>query len=943
MEFFKSIDKPFHLYYDTELFGKDWYERVFAHIEDSSENWKNFKKALETVLGIKSREFGIRNYRFEQIDVDIFGGTYERFLAEQRKERKIHGIYYTPAYITSYIITKTVDPILGNLFEEIKNEMSYSTIDFNKLIQLKEKLFDLAICDIACGSGSFLTEALEHIWDYFLDLDLFINNLKKKEIENYKMLKRAGSMQMFVTTPFDECLELFMLNDIRRLLATTILRCIYGVDLDERAISIAKLNIWLKIIVLAPEEFKVENIPSDAQHILPNLELNFFVGDSLSSLPDDEIISHILIRQHEIMALSNGREVYIDNYQSEDPSILREIIENVKKELDDKFSNFLNNNNLGFIPSCYFPLFFWHRYFKKSTVYKRDLKDIGFNIIIGNPPYGNIQLERTLAIMRDAYSSYIDIYTALIERAIGLLKESGKLGYIVPVTWETGPMYESFRKIILLKNKIDFVVNLPFNTFNDAYVDTCILILTHGEIVIPISDDCMVFEYKKRERIDNKIEPLIKYDRINYSYIVNEPSNRIYMHPSLYQIQDLLSTYPILDNVVASTRGIEAYQYTFSNTIQSQPACHWEKFYEFGNTTNNVYRYELILGNSKYVDLSKDLNRKSSDGYYYLDYFKGDRLLLRRIVSRQNMLMAAFTSEDFVVKKDLYCIKQRDNNYAIKYVLALINSRFFAYIYLARSAAATKDDFRQVTLNDLRSLPVFPASDNEQKDIMKLVETIIILKEKVRQENLSDKIEDYYVTDPVSTESLESFINWNNKEVPSQKKIFVNKQIYGELDSIRTEQKNKWLTLYCSGKEFRVTYKLTTGEKVQKHPFVDMPLFGVKEEDDRISEFFSYYITNGSRISYSRSKTLLQSVINIKIPRFATSAKQNILFITKTIDAYRKGISKYLDLTKQIFNLDSEIDARIFKLYRISKYDAERIMLWLDQDSEFINSVLDKM
>jgi hypothetical protein len=46
------------------------------------------------------------------------------------------------------------------------------------------------------------------------------------------------------------------------------LRCIYGVDLDERAIDVAKLNIWLKVIVLAPEEFKIYNIPSDSHHIL---------------------------------------------------------------------------------------------------------------------------------------------------------------------------------------------------------------------------------------------------------------------------------------------------------------------------------------------------------------------------------------------------------------------------------------------------------------------------------------------------------------------------------------------------------------------------------------------------------------------------------------------------------------------------------------------------
>ena len=53
-----------------------------------------------------------------------------------------------------------------------------------------------------------------------------------------------------------------------------------------------------------------------------------------------------------MIALSNGRESYINNYQNTDPLILREIIDNIKKELDNKFSAFLEKDNLGFIPTA---------------------------------------------------------------------------------------------------------------------------------------------------------------------------------------------------------------------------------------------------------------------------------------------------------------------------------------------------------------------------------------------------------------------------------------------------------------------------------------------------------------------------------------------------------------------------------------------------------------
>ena len=199
-----------------------------------------------------------------------------------------------------------------------------------------------------------------------------------------------------------------------------------------------------------------------------------------------------------MIALSNGRESYINNYQNTDPLILREIIDNIKKELDNKFSAFLEKDNLGFIPSCYFPLFFWHRYFKKMTIDKQDLKDIGFDVIIGNPPYGRAQLNRTQVIMKDSYSSYIDIYTNFIERSIEHLKEGGKLGYIVPVTWETGTMYDTLWKRILLKCKMDFIVNLPFDVFKDAYVDTCIIVLSKQTTFDPILSPASFNPFKSR-------------------------------------------------------------------------------------------------------------------------------------------------------------------------------------------------------------------------------------------------------------------------------------------------------------------------------------------------------------------------------------------------------------------------------------------------------------
>jgi hypothetical protein len=129
----------------------------------------------------------------------------------------------------------------------------------------------------------------------------------------------------------------------------------------------------------------------------------------LKFIGNKEIISYISIRQSKIIALSNRREAYINHCQNRDPSVLRETIDNIKKELDNKFNAFVQNENVGLIPTCYFQLFFWHRYFKKMTIDMQDLKYVGFNIVIGNQLYRSAQLDRTQAIIKHGYSSYVDI------------------------------------------------------------------------------------------------------------------------------------------------------------------------------------------------------------------------------------------------------------------------------------------------------------------------------------------------------------------------------------------------------------------------------------------------------------------------------------------------------------------------------------------------------
>ena len=186
----------------------------------------------------------LANYDFEsQVDVNILGHIFENSLNEiesvnaeiegdtfdkQTSKRKKDGVFYTPKYITKYIVENTV----GKLCEEKKAELGFdeeqyfkgrknrnkTTIEnlVNILDQYRNWLLQLTICDPACGSGAFLNQAL----DFLIKEHRYIDELKAKVL---------GGGLVFA--------------DIEN---TILENNIYGVDLNEESVEIAKLSLWLR-------------------------------------------------------------------------------------------------------------------------------------------------------------------------------------------------------------------------------------------------------------------------------------------------------------------------------------------------------------------------------------------------------------------------------------------------------------------------------------------------------------------------------------------------------------------------------------------------------------------------------------------------------------------------------------------------------------------------
>jgi len=232
IESLRSTFRYFDGFYDSDLFQHHLTDDVF--IESAT---------IESILnGLYEIPGGIASYDFSLIDADVLGAVYEQYLghvataAKQRvkeaqarmdlglptettfeltakkQRRKEHGIYYTPKFVTDYIVRETVGRFL--------KEGSYSEIH------------NIKILDPACGSGSFLIRAYDELLKYHA----------------YQRSKPVAELDQW------ERLPILTSN-------------IFGVDLDIQAVEIARLNLLLRSLA------KRELLPGLTDNIRPGNSL----------------------------------------------------------------------------------------------------------------------------------------------------------------------------------------------------------------------------------------------------------------------------------------------------------------------------------------------------------------------------------------------------------------------------------------------------------------------------------------------------------------------------------------------------------------------------------------------------------------------------------------------------------------------------------------------
>lgn len=488
----KSLVVPDYLFFGEEV-GKNI---------DLSEWYGDKKKKRVSASGIidilKRYNFTVEeNTPFDQevsLDPELLGKVFENLLASYNPEtqstaRKQTGSFYTPRDIVQYMVDESLvahlKRIVGEeLEEEYRKLISY--VDEEDLLtdaqkqQVMEAIYHCKILDPACGSGAFPVGMLQQMVHILSKLDPTNEQWKKmmldKAVSESRTAFQAESKEereerlKDIENSFDENLNN---PDYARKLYL-IENCIYGVDIQPIAIQISKLRFFISLVV----DQKTTTNPADNFGIrpLPNLEAKFVAANSLIPLVKTE---NNLGRTPEIIAAEN--KLKEANHKIFGAKTIRtkrkwrERLIELRAEMAEKLANngFLTTDAANQLAS-------WDMFNQNTsaTFFDSDwmfgVKD-GFDVVIGNPPYGAKLSDTDKKLLRRLYVNQTSETAILfIEKGHNELHCNGVLSYIIPKAFTYSSNYKSVRSYV--KRDIAIIVDCG-KAFEQVKLEACIISL----------------------------------------------------------------------------------------------------------------------------------------------------------------------------------------------------------------------------------------------------------------------------------------------------------------------------------------------------------------------------------------------------------------------------------------------------------------------------------
>ena len=713
------------------------------------------------------------------VDPEMLGKVFENLL--EVKDRKSKGTYYTPREIVHYMCQQSLINYLateleGRVFkDDIETLIKYGEqVNENELMAmikeqkvntgeqktttikpmlpesirqsaelLDEKLINIKVCDPAIGSGAFPVGMMSEIVKTRNALSAYLKN-KNRTIYNFKR----------------ECIE----------------KSLYGVDIDSGAVEIAKLRLWLSLVV---DEEDIKQIKP-----LPNLDYKIVCGNSLLGVEKDLFNSHLFSELERLK-----------------PLLFNEINPNKKQQHKKQIDELIRQITHG------------HKEFDFEVYFSEVFHDKkkGFDIVIANPPYvgekGHKEIFQEIKKggLGRFYQGKMDLFYFFFHLSLNLGKQDSNIAFITtnyyPTATGAKKLRQDFKERAIIRNLVNFNELKIFESALGQH--NMITILEKGQDSDAIAKNSMtqrreiatpeilqqILNLKDKETSYYRVTQESLYDGVEF-YIRLTGSSIETNNPIQAILEKLKIQGDLLENVCNVNQGIvtgadkvskkhiekyniksvlgegvfvlnrkEINDLNFSEKekeilkpfYKNSDIKKWvterktdEKLFfigkdvtermlerEFPKIANHLKKFKKIM-----VEKRKNLNERL-DQWFSLNRGTAHPWIFQspKIIAPQRSPRNIFGYNEisWYASADVYFITGKDKSVSLKYVLALLNSSLY-YLWLYHRGKR-KGESLELYQKPLSEIPIKRTSLSQQQPFIALVDRVL---EVTKDEDYSD-------------------------------------------------------------------------------------------------------------------------------------------------------------------------------------------------------------
>ncbi len=571
----------------------------------------------------------------EELRAEIRGETLDRKQGKRKKE----GVFYTPEYVTRYIVDQAVGGWLADRRRELgEDDLPELTPDDeawivsttkkkprNERVERQiafweaylEQLKRIAILDPACGSGAFLTQAFDFLMQEGEQVNRELNRLR-----------RAEQLGLFSRKTWEK----------------TILRNnLFGVDLNGESVEITKLALWLKT---AKKD------------------------DRLTALNDTIKCGNSLI---------------------DDPAVAGE------------------------------RAFDWTQAF--PTIMERG----GFDVVIGNPPYGATigKIEQSLMISKYHHGlnrTFSDTYAVFILLGLHkLLNANGMLGFIVPNTWLFVESAKEYRSQLINAFRFMQVVVYKEKVFDDATVDCLTVFIRKSNAT---DDDIDVLTTHGSQIVKTVARPKILKEQEFFNFNLS---------PAHVDLLEKIRRQSLsVGEHFITKNGVKPYEEGKGNPPQTRKIVT-EKPYTAEKKLNESFvpliggslfhRYALFWSEDSWISYGEWLAAPRN-----IEIFQAKEKLIFRQTS--DSIIGTFITDPFVMRNNTHIVLKKNERFSLKYLLCLLNSRLTDFLYWSLNPEKG-EALAEVKAFHLEKLAFKDISLNEQQPFIEHAEKMLELNRQL--------------------------------------------------------------------------------------------------------------------------------------------------------------------------------------------------------------------